>query len=242
MKSAKVSVTCPKCGHTQLEPPTAYSSVCRKCREHCRLRELRASKSTDAAHLRKELRRVRCFTCGTDLDVPATAQSTMCKRCSSHVDLRDYHITSTVSKNFKTKGRFLIDETGYLLNTDSMAGEVILKGKLLGKLAGEVFHIYPTAHIKGSFRAGRLIIPPVTNFRWPEVIRVESAEIAGELVANLHAKNTVLLKTGCRFFGNIVAGALVVESGAIWVGNAMIGQIAETIDEPRGRQSRLVMG
>ena len=205
-------VTCPKCGHTQLEPPTAYSSVCKKCREHFRLKELRASKTTDTAQLRKDLRRVRCFTCGTDLDVPATAQSTMCKRCSSHVDLRDYHITSTVSKNFKTKGRFLIDETGYLLNTDSMAGEVILKGKLVGKLAGDVFHIYPTARIKGSFRAGRLIIPPVTNFRWPEVIRVESAEIAGELVANLHATGTVMLKVGSRFFGNIVAGAGVVVS------------------------------
>src|SRR5256885_13997809 len=167
MKPAKVSVTCPKCGHAQLEPPTAYSSVCKKCREHFRLKELRQP-SGQTTQLRKELRHVRCFTCGTDLDVPATAQSTMCKRCSSHVDLRDYHITSTVSKNFKTKGRFLIDETGYLLNTDSIAGEVILKGKLRGKLAADIFHIYPTSEIKGSFRAGKLVIPAITNFRWTE--------------------------------------------------------------------------
>jgi len=242
MKPAKVSVTCPKCGHTQLEPPTAYSSVCKNCREHFRLKDLRRAGTSQTEQLRKELRRVCCFSCGTELDVPLTAQSTMCKRCSSHVDLRDYQITSTVSKNFKTKGRFLIEETGYLLNTDSIAGEVVLKGKLRGKLAADVFHIYPTADIKGSFRAGRLVIPVVTNFRWPEIIRVETAEIAGELVANLHATSTVLLKAGCRFFGNIVAGALVVESGATWVGNAMIGQIAESIDEPRARQSRLAMG
>ena len=241
MKPAKVSVTCPKCGHTQLEPPTAYSSACRNCREHFRLKDLRRAGASQTEQLRKELRRICCFSCGTELDVPLTAQSTMCKRCSSHVDLRDYQITSTVSKNFKTKGRFLIEETGYLLNTDSIAGEVVLKGKLRGKMAADVFHIYPTADIKGSFRAGRLVIPVVTNFRWPEVIRVESAEIAGELVANLHATNTVLLKAGCRFFGNIVAGSLVVESGATWVGNAMVGQIAETIEEPRARQSRVAM-
>ena len=36
--------------------------------------------------------------------------------------------------------------------------------------------------------------------------------------------------------------AVVVESGALWVGNAMIGQIAETIEEPCARQTRLVMG
>ena len=215
MKAAKVSVTCPKCGHTQLEPPTAYSSVCKNCREHFRLKELRRGGTSQTEQLRKELRRVCCFSCGTELDVPQTAQSTMCKRCSSHVDLRDYHITSTVSKNFKTKGRFLIDETGYLLNTDSIAGEVVLKGKLRGKLAADVFHIYPTADIKGSFQAGRLIIPSVTNFRWAEIIRVETAEIAGEVVGNLRATGVVLLKTGSRFFGNIVAGRLVVESGAV---------------------------
>jgi len=224
MKPEKVSVTCPKCGHTQLEPPTAYSSVCKKCREHFRLQDLRKPSSQPAQQAR-ELKRVRCFTCGTDLDVPVMAQSTMCKRCSSHVDLRDYHITSTVSKNFKTKGRFVIDETGYLLNTDSVAGEVILKGKLRGKMAADIFHIYPTAEIKGSFNAGKLIIPVITNFRWPEIIRVQSAEIAGEVVGNLHATSAVVLKSSGRMFGNIVAAAVVVESGAVWVGNAMVGPL-----------------
>jgi len=225
MKPEKVSATCPKCGHKQLEPPAAYSSVCKECRQYFRLQDLRQTPADKAAKPRRELRRVGCFSCGTELDVPLSAQSTMCKRCSSHVDLRDYHITSTVSKNFKTRGRFVIDETGYLLNTDSFATEVILKGKLQGKLAADVFHIYPTAEIRGSFQAGRLIIPEVTNFRWPKAIRVQTAEIAGELVANLHAAGTVLLRSGARLFGNVVAAALVVEVGAIWVGDSMVGQI-----------------
>lgn len=235
MKPEKVSVTCPKCGHTQLEPPAAYSSVCRNCREHFRLSDIRKARSAEAAKPARDLRRVTCFSCGTGLDVPGSAQSTMCKRCSSHVDLRDYHITSTVSKNFKTKGRFLIDETGCLLNTDSIAGEVILKGKLRGKLAADIFHIYPTSEIKGSFKAGRLIIPAVTTFRWPETIPVNSAEIAGELVANLQATGTVHLKSTARFFGNIHAGGIVVESGAIWVGKGAIGPGLEAPKEEKPR-------
>ena len=242
-----MEVACPHCGHSQKEPRTAISTNCRKCGGHFLLEEVlkparRAPKSAPVKKTAPERRKISCFECGEDLEVALTAQSTMCKRCSQYIDLKDYHIANAVSKNFKTKGRFLIEETGYLLNTDSIAGEVVLKGKLRGKLAADVFHIYPTADIKGSFRAGRLVIPVVTNFRWPEIIRVETAEIAGELVANLHATSTVLLKAGCRFFGNIVAGALVVESGATWVGSAMIGQIAESIDEPRARQSRLAMG
>jgi cytoskeletal protein CcmA (bactofilin family) len=222
MKPEKASVTCPKCGHTQLEPVAAYSSSCKKCRQYFRLQDLRRPQA-QAAQLRPELRRVRCFTCGTDLDVPATAQSTMCKRCSSHLDLQDYHITSTVSKNFRTKGRFLIDETGCLLNTDSIAGEVVLKGKIRGKMVADVFQIFPTAEIKGSFKTARLLIPSVTHFRWLETISVHTAEIAGELVANLQATSTVVLKSSARFFGNIEAAEMIVENGAIWVGNARVG-------------------
>src|SRR5262249_23470158 len=149
MKTDKVSVTCPKCGHTQLEPPQAYSTVCKKCRQYFRLEDLRHA-PTAPAHAQapsRDVRRVTCFSCRTELDVPLTALSTMCKRCSAHMDLRDYQITSTVSKNFKTKGRFVVEETGYLLNTDTWAGELIVKGKVRGKVAADVLQIDPTAEI-----------------------------------------------------------------------------------------------
>src|SRR5260221_3533451 len=131
-------------------------------------------------------------------------------------------MTSTVSKNFKTKGRFVIEESGYLLNTDSIAGEVILKGKIRGKMAADVFQIEPTAEIKGSFQAAHLIIPSATRFRWGETISLSRAEIAGELVANLQVAGTVVLKSTARLFGNVVAAAMIVEEGAVWVGQAKV--------------------
>jgi len=236
MKPEKVPVTCPKCGHTQLEPAAAYSSACKACGKHFRLQDLRRPQSQPNQQLRG-LRRVRCFTCGTDLDVPATAQSTMCKRCSSHLDLQDYHITSTVSKNFKTKGRFVVEESGYLLNTDSIAGEVILKGKLRGKMAADVFQIDPTAEIKGSFRAGHLIIPSATRFRWGETISLTGAEIAGELVANLQVAGTVVLRSTARLFGNVVAAAMIVEEGAVWVGQAKVDRAVLTEVVPNSTEA-----
>src|SRR5947207_437498 len=113
MKPEKVSVACPKCGHSQLEPPAAYSSVCKKCGQYFRLEDLRHAQAAPygaGAAQSRDVRHVTCFSCGTELDVPATAISTMCKRCSSHMDLRDYQISSTVSKNFRTKGRFVVEE------------------------------------------------------------------------------------------------------------------------------------
>src|SRR5258705_329317 len=201
MKTDKVLVTCPKCGHGQREPPAVYSTVCKKCRQHSGVRDL-ARPAAKVQAPPRELKHISCFKCGAALEVAFTAQSTMCKRCSSHVDLRDYHIANAVSKNFKTKGRFVIEAGGFLFNTDTIAGEAVLKGRLLGKLAAEYsLEIYSSAEIKGSFKTTRLIIPPGNHFRWPETISLLSAEVGGELVANLNAAETVLLKSTGRFFG-----------------------------------------
>jgi len=219
-----VPVACPHCGHEQPEPRTAYSTICKQCHEHFRIGEtLRPSPKPQKPAIARK--RISCFQCGADLDVPIAAESTMCKRCSSHVDLRDYLVAQTVSKNFRTYGRLLIEEKGYLLNTDSLVGEAIIKGRFIGKLVAQrSLEIHSTASIKGSFSTGRLIVPPGNHFRWAQALRVGAAEIAGELVADLHSAGTVLLRSTARFFGDVEAGNLVVENGAVFVGAARVGK------------------
>ena len=166
-----------------------------------------------------------CFQCGAHLQVAAAAESTMCKKCSSHVDLRDYQINQTFSKNFRTHGRLVIEEKGYLLNTESHVGDAVVKGRFIGKLIAErTLEIHSTAKIKGTFSAGRLVVPAGNHFRWAEALRVGAAEIGGELVANLQSAGTVLLRSTARFFGDVQAGNLVVEAGAVFVGAAKIGK------------------
>jgi cytoskeletal protein CcmA (bactofilin family) len=223
MKPDTVSVSCPKCGHAQPEPRAAYSTVCKKCHGHFRIAEALhpAAKPKAPAFASK---RVVCFQCGTELEVPVAAASTMCKRCSSHVDLGDYQVTKTVSKNFRTHGRLVVEEKGYVLNTDSLVGDAVVRGRIIGKLtARRTLEIHSTAQIKGSFTAAWLVVPAGNHFRWPEVLRVGGAEIGGELAANVHAAGTVLLKSTARLFGDVEAGNLVVESGAVFVGAARIG-------------------
>jgi len=217
-----VTVTCPSCGHEQPEPAAAYSTVCKKCRQHFRVQE-QLEPAPPAPVPQRETRRVTCFNCKTELDVPAAAQSTMCKRCSTHVDLRDYTIANATSKNFRTKGRFVLQEGAYLFNTDTTAGEVVLKGRFLGKLTAEKsLEIYNSAEIKGSFTANLLIIPAGQRFRWPDALQLGGADIAGELVASIRAKQTVTLRSTARFFGDVEAGGLVIEPGAVFVGQAKI--------------------
>jgi cytoskeletal protein CcmA (bactofilin family) len=221
-----IAVACPQCGHTQAEPPTAYSTVCKKCHQHFRVQQALQpeAKTTERVIERK---RVKCFQCGTELDVPVAATSSMCKKCGSHVDLNDYHIRQTVSRNFRTHGRLVIEEKGYVLNSNALVGDAVIKGRFIGKLVTQgKLEIHSSANIQGSFTAGCLHVPLKHHLRWPEPLRCGAAEIAGELVAKVYASGTVWLKATARFFGDVEAGNLVVESGAIFVGAARVGPAA----------------
>jgi len=224
-KKNSVPVTCPRCGYTQPEQRQAYSTICKNCHQHFRIEEA-LKPAVKPAKILVEQRRVRCFQCGTELEAPKAAASTMCKRCSSYVDLSDYRITSTVSKNFRTHGWLVVEEKGYLLNTDSLAAEAVIKGRVIGKVTAHgSLELHSTASIKGSFSAGRLVIPAGQHFRWPEALRIGGAEIGGELVANVEASGTVVLKTTARMFGDLTAANLVVEEGAVFVGRARVGKL-----------------
>ena len=139
-------------------------------------------------------------------------------------DLRDYHITATVSKNFKTKGRMVVEPGGCLLNTEALARDVVLKGKLIGKLEAEhTLELHSTAEVKGSFKAGCLIIPAGQRIRWPTPLALADADISGELAAHIQSTGTITLRATGRLFGDVQAVNLVVESGAVLVGGAKIG-------------------
>jgi len=222
-KQDQILVTCPQCGHPQTEPRSAYSTRCKKCGQHLRIQDL-LNPAPPAPRRAPKLRRVTCFECGAELEVPASAESTMCKQCSRYVDLHDYRITSAIAKNFKTKGALVIEPKGSVFNTESIAGDAVIRGQFHGKLAVEhSLTIYSTADIKGSLTATHLIIPAENHFRWPGSLKVGSAEIAGEFAANLCARDTVVLKATARWFGTIDARNLVVEDGAVVVGRMQIG-------------------
>lgn len=222
-KQDKVLLTCPRCGHQQPEPRSGYSTVCKQCGEHIRVQEaLQPARKAPSRAPKQKL--ITCFECGAELEVPASAESTMCKRCSRYVDLHDYRITAAVAKNFKTKGKFVIEPKGYVFNTESIVGDADIKGKFHGKLTVErSLTIHSAADIKGTLTAGRLVIPAENHFRWPDRIQVGSAEIAGELAADLRAQGTVTVKSTGRFFGSLDAENLVVEDGAVIVGKLQIG-------------------
>jgi cytoskeletal protein CcmA (bactofilin family)/DNA-directed RNA polymerase subunit RPC12/RpoP len=221
----KTLVVCPQCGHQQSEARAAISSNCRQCGSYLRIQEL-LHPVAKAAVAAPEQRHLTCFDCGAELDVPIAAQSAMCKRCSSYLDLKDYTINNAVSKNFKTKGRFIVENKGYVFNTTIIAGEISIRGQIIGKItAEESLTLYSTAEIKGSFQTKRLIVPADNVVHWREPLRLGGVDVAGELVANIFAEETVTLRAGAKLFGDVQARNLIVEAGAVLVGQIKIGPL-----------------
>jgi cytoskeletal protein CcmA (bactofilin family) len=221
-KGKTIEVPCPKCGHQQPEPVTAISTNCRACGQYFRVQEaLKPVPKPSAPALEQRL--VTCFECRIEQPVALSAQSTMCRKCSAHIDLNDYRITSAVSKNFRTHGSFVLEPRGYLFNSETVAGEALLKGRFLGKLTVErALTIFSGAEIKGTFQAHHLVIPAGNTFRWAEPIQVDSAEIAGELIASVQARKRILLQATGHIFGDVTARDLVVAAGAVFVGKACV--------------------
>jgi len=225
----KAQLVCPHCGHQQMEPRAAISTNCRQCGQYLLVQDLLHPKRKAPAK-EHDHKRVKCFDCGTELDVPAVAQSAMCKRCSSYLDLKDYVINNAVSKNFKTKGRFVVEAKGYVFNTEVVAQEIVIKGRVLGKLVAEhSLTVYSAAEIKGTFRTPLLVVPAENVFHWKEPLRVGSADIRGELVADIGADVSVILRATGRLFGNVQARNLIVEEGAVLVGRASISASEQAV-------------
>jgi len=170
-----------------------------------------------------ETRQVTCFDCGTAMDVPVSAQSSMCKRCSSHLDFQDYTVHQAVSKSFRTKGSLRVEKSGYIFNTEILAGEVTLHGRIQGKVTAErSLTVHTGAELKGPVRTPLLVIPEGQCFFWREGLQVETLEVGGELVGEPRLLQTVRLLATGRLFGGVQTHNLVVESGAIVVGRLEI--------------------
>lgn len=217
----QVLVACPRCGHEQPEHRTAYSTVCKKCRQYYRVQEVLHPAVVEPRVLPthtpdpvQELRQIACFQCNTVLDVPAHAQSTMCKRCSTHIDLQDHVINHSVSRNLRTKGRIVVEEKGFLFNTDSLAREVVLRGKFLGKIASEdALVIYTSAQIKGTVTGGMLHIPEGQVFRPAQPVEFRSALVEGEFAGHLITDKTIELGRSGLLTGVVQCGGLQIPEG-----------------------------
>ena len=173
---------CPHCGHSQAEPRTGFSTICKKCGRNFRVQEAlnpraqsRRSRAREKTH---HLLRVRRGTGGAGQRAVHHVQAVQPLHGPERLPHRQRRLQEFQDEGFvHASNRRVTSSTRrpWWATPSSRAG---FSGKLVAEGS---LTIHTTAEIKGSFTAGRLIIPAANQFRWREPIKVGSAEIAGEL-------------------------------------------------------------
>jgi cytoskeletal protein CcmA (bactofilin family) len=222
--SWSVRLDCPHCGAGQDVPRDAISGTCTACYRHLRIEELLNPKPRVERAV--AVRNVQCLECRTAIAVAPEAVSCWCPKCSKHLDLSDRTIAGTVCREVSTLGTLTLEKSGCLVNCRAVVGAARLAGRFEGSLWVEgALEIAGTARVKGTLRhVGTLKILAGAAFAWPEPVTVSSADIGGDVSGSLTAAGVVRLRPGGRFRGDLRAGGLVVDEGAVLVGNVRTGR------------------
>jgi len=92
-------------------------------------------------------------------------------------------------------------------------GDIRIDGEMIGNLASK----------------GKLVVG--TNGRIDGQVQAANVEVSGFIKGKVMVKELLNMKAAAKIEGDIVAGKLAVEPGAVFTGTCSMG-LAKTIDEP----------
>ncbi|GAB4383965.1 MAG: hypothetical protein Kow0022_05120 [Phycisphaerales bacterium] len=112
---------------------------------------------------RDGVRRVQCYHCGHEQDAPARAQTISCVKCFRQLSVPDIVVRALHwGGSLRTCGCVTVHKRARVVCQSLVAvGDVIVHGHLEADVrAGGAVYVGPEAFLKGSVRAGRLIVEP----------------------------------------------------------------------------------
>lgn len=122
---------------------------------------------------------------------------------------------TTVMGNIKTTGH--IDIIGEVLGNVDAGGNVAVLGTITGNVASEKMGL-ENCRISGDLKASVGIIASATSTIIGNV-RTKNLLLDGKLKGNINAENVVVFRKNAYFLGDVQAGQIAIEMGAIFNGN-----------------------
>ena len=232
---SKISVECPHCGTSQLEPATAKSTYCCKCSKHIDLEKTQAAgppeagknffvKKIEALLGHETTKVVRCPKCDATREVDGSAKLMICAACGTHMDLRDFRISSSYSCNIHTQGFVEVTSRGELNCQKVICSEAIVEGQIHGTLFCDVARMKYKGMLFCAIEADQLIVEKGADTELARPAKVGSAQINGRFSARIMADGVVdVAKTGW-LEGTVYAKSINIERGGIFQGELFIGQ------------------
>lgn len=122
---------------------------------------------------------------------------------------------TTVMGNIKTTGH--IDIIGEVLGNVEAGGNIAVLGSISGNVASEKMGL-ENCRINGNLKASVGIVASATSTIIGNV-RTKNLLLDGRLKGNINADNVVVFRKNAYFLGDVQAGQIAIEMGAIFNGN-----------------------
>ncbi|MEM9444191.1 MAG: polymer-forming cytoskeletal protein [Verrucomicrobiota bacterium] len=221
----KHEISCPSCGHKQMEYVEAKSTFCQNCGVRISLEE--SHRGPRERKRKVASRRVNCLHCQSDLRIPLSAMSWQCNHCSAYLDMTDHVIEreqSAKSGMIQTYGDVHIKPGGFFNGKKIEAANILVEGKCRANIkVYETLVIGGKAFVQGDIDGPSIQVKPKASLRISKNLRVDCCVVSGQLAAQKVTVQQALevTETGSLTADLIQFGELSVKTGGILKGKGI---------------------
>jgi len=169
-----------------------------------------------------------CFECGFNFQITGKIDSIECPRCKVPISLRDVTIDSEWFDDIKTGGTILITANAVVKNSELIAKEIVLDGKIEdGSVnAYQRLILMPNGFFDEELITARdLIVESKTSLTLEKAAHFQNVDIGGSLTAReLEVDCLLSVRTGGIFSGKVQARRFRLDEGGGLKARLKIGE------------------
>ena len=156
-----------------------------------------------------------CFDCRRRFTVPEGAKSTTCPQCGSHLRLGNLSVDRLWHEPVRTGGDVEVLPTGDIRTTRVQCSNLTVRGRFSGMLHASGTATFATdAPVFGEVHCVHLVVPRAFHVRFANRVYCDSAEIHGDVTADICCRGQLWITKGASVTGAVLAGRLKLDGGA----------------------------
>lgn len=216
----KKNISCPHCGHEQMEYDQATASTCHACGGYFRLVESTA-RIPHHLPMRGARREVVCHSCKSRQIAPADVAAWECTNCGSRLDFSNHIIEQPSTLSIHTYGEITITPKGHFRGNSIQSHILRLGGPCEGMIQIENRLIVDGAHavLRRAAKTEHFEIEPSGKLEAPGAIECQTASFKGSFIGQqLTVAQELHVFSGAKIeLTTLTAPSIIVEKGATFI-------------------------
>jgi cytoskeletal protein CcmA (bactofilin family) len=168
-----------------------------------------------------------CYACDYQFTTHGRIHNPFCPKCKSELDMSDHVVTGIWKLDVKTMGTIDIKADAVVTGATLIAQNMIVAGNIEDAVVQVTrsLELHPGAKLQPkTLTARNLTFHADSKFSIRRKLICHTVDIGGILRATLRAEESVTIRAGATFKGEIYTPRLIVEDGATISASMFLGQ------------------